>query len=534
MKKIIHIKKNSIVISSLVSLRRNPSCLGGTATILLGSVIIGFVCFILFNSIYVYCPFELLIAPIVIYNNPDKDKDSVVKENKGKSGIYRWVHIESGKSYVGDNYLIGILRSCLVEYCSKFNFFKLALGVIIFRILLTALWLFLIYLFDICNLTCIEPLYLIWTFVGLLIFNSIYKSYKVSLEKAILCFLTLVLNLLVIYITLNLVFYLLCWLNICVNDNPTWKLNLLGFSLHYALCIDPLSENPSDIQGSVGEGVNHNPTLIWVLWDFNLNYTLSMIPAIHLADYYDCQTDNTGSLEEGGGGPQIPQGLTPFDQSSDSNLEQENDKVSSSYPKGEDGSPPISTTGDPNFWSNSLKNFLSNIFGLDLFKYIIDSKIHDTKVVYDWRHIQQSPAEMINHLTCSTHEYSVLANNFNLEGGVGYTWVKDLNSNKHFLYKLYENSYEELVFEVISKDSRASINLGSQSKVPVYKYTGSSVNTGDVSSNYLVPQTHYTSNTTASSSGTYFGQNIENSSQLSSPNVMEGLSSSSQPQGGSL
>jgi len=34
-------------------------------------------------------PFELLIAPVVTYNNADQDKDLAVKQNKGKSGVYR-------------------------------------------------------------------------------------------------------------------------------------------------------------------------------------------------------------------------------------------------------------------------------------------------------------------------------------------------------------------------------------------------------------------------------------------------------------
>lgn len=403
---------------------------------------------------------------------------------------------------VGDNSLIGILRACLVAYCRNFNFLNLACGVIIFRILLLSLWLTLIYLFDICNLTYIEPIYLIWTFVGLCILNSIYKAYKVSLDKAILAVVTIVLNWSIIIITLAVVFYLISLLDICVNDNPTLKLNFLGFSLHYALCMDPLSENPSDIQGSVGEGVKHNPTLIGVLGGFSLNYELCMKPAIHLADFIDCQTDNPCSLGEGGG-PQIPQGLTPFDQSSDSNLEQENDKVS--YPKEEDGSPPIYTTEDTNFLPKGLKNFLSNLFGLELFKNIIDSKIHDTKVVNDWQPIHLSPTYITNQLICNKHEYSVLANKFNLNDGVSYTWVKNLNLNKHLLYKFYENSSEELVFEVISKDSRTSINLGS-GKISLSKYTGSSYNAADESSSSLVPQTHNTPSIMATSSGTSLAQ----------------------------
>ena len=74
-------------------------------------------------------------------------------------------------------------------------------------------------------------------------------------------------------------FYLLFLLDICVNDNPTLALSLLGFSLHYGFCMDPLSEYPSYIKGSVGEGVYHNLTLIWDLGGFISNYVLCMEPS---------------------------------------------------------------------------------------------------------------------------------------------------------------------------------------------------------------------------------------------------------------
>lgn len=40
-------------------------------------------------------------VPVRVYLNPDKEKELIVNENKGRTGIYRWVHIESGKSYIG-------------------------------------------------------------------------------------------------------------------------------------------------------------------------------------------------------------------------------------------------------------------------------------------------------------------------------------------------------------------------------------------------------------------------------------------------
>jgi group I intron endonuclease len=39
-------------------------------------------------------------VPVIIYNNADIDKLQILKDNKGRTGIYMWVH-ESGKIYVG-------------------------------------------------------------------------------------------------------------------------------------------------------------------------------------------------------------------------------------------------------------------------------------------------------------------------------------------------------------------------------------------------------------------------------------------------
>lgn len=39
--------------------------------------------------------------PIISYENADTQKVEIFKANKEKTGIYRWTHIESGKSYIG-------------------------------------------------------------------------------------------------------------------------------------------------------------------------------------------------------------------------------------------------------------------------------------------------------------------------------------------------------------------------------------------------------------------------------------------------
>lgn len=46
--------------------------------------------------------------PVRVYLNSDKDKELIVNENKGLTGIYRWVHKESGKSYIGSSIKLNI------------------------------------------------------------------------------------------------------------------------------------------------------------------------------------------------------------------------------------------------------------------------------------------------------------------------------------------------------------------------------------------------------------------------------------------
>lgn len=43
------------------------------------------------------------ITPIVAYSNADTSKIQIIKEIKGKSGIYRWINYENGKSYIGSS-----------------------------------------------------------------------------------------------------------------------------------------------------------------------------------------------------------------------------------------------------------------------------------------------------------------------------------------------------------------------------------------------------------------------------------------------
>jgi group I intron endonuclease len=46
---------------------------------------------------------DINIIPEVTYNNADINKFIIYKENRNKSGIYRWINKINGKSYVGSS-----------------------------------------------------------------------------------------------------------------------------------------------------------------------------------------------------------------------------------------------------------------------------------------------------------------------------------------------------------------------------------------------------------------------------------------------
>lgn len=45
----------------------------------------------------------LAFSPVLTYLNADTDKLSIFKDNRGKSGVYRWTNLINGKSYVGSS-----------------------------------------------------------------------------------------------------------------------------------------------------------------------------------------------------------------------------------------------------------------------------------------------------------------------------------------------------------------------------------------------------------------------------------------------
>ena len=43
------------------------------------------------------------VIPVVIYSDASTDKSIILKDNKNKAGIYRWVNKENGNCYVGSS-----------------------------------------------------------------------------------------------------------------------------------------------------------------------------------------------------------------------------------------------------------------------------------------------------------------------------------------------------------------------------------------------------------------------------------------------
>ena len=59
-----------------------------------------------------------LSSYIVAYTNADTQKEAALTDNKGKTGIYCWIHIETGKKYVGSS--VDLFRRFMQYYNIKY------------------------------------------------------------------------------------------------------------------------------------------------------------------------------------------------------------------------------------------------------------------------------------------------------------------------------------------------------------------------------------------------------------------------------
>lgn len=60
---------------------------------------------------------EIKLKPIRSYRNGERSRSIIFKENKNKSGIYRWTNLINKKSYVGS---ANNLSGRLINYFSPF------------------------------------------------------------------------------------------------------------------------------------------------------------------------------------------------------------------------------------------------------------------------------------------------------------------------------------------------------------------------------------------------------------------------------
>lgn len=58
-----------------------------------------------------------IVIPKVLYLNADLDKENIIKDNKGKSGVYRWTNKLNGKSYIGSS--IDLSKRFIIYYNYK-------------------------------------------------------------------------------------------------------------------------------------------------------------------------------------------------------------------------------------------------------------------------------------------------------------------------------------------------------------------------------------------------------------------------------
>jgi excinuclease UvrABC nuclease subunit len=76
---------------------------------------------------------------VAVYENSDLQKVDILKENKGKSGIYRWTNNATGKSYVGSS--VNLYRR-LRQYYDYSTLSDPKCNMLINRALFRKIWVF--------------------------------------------------------------------------------------------------------------------------------------------------------------------------------------------------------------------------------------------------------------------------------------------------------------------------------------------------------------------------------------------------------
>jgi len=48
-----------------------------------------------------------ITVPFIVYDNPDQNQGVVTKENRNKSGVYSWIHIDTDRRYAVSSVNLG-------------------------------------------------------------------------------------------------------------------------------------------------------------------------------------------------------------------------------------------------------------------------------------------------------------------------------------------------------------------------------------------------------------------------------------------
>ena len=51
--------------------------------------------------------FQYAAIPLLVYNNAERQRKEIIKDNSNKSGVYRWINQVNGKCYVGSSVDLG-------------------------------------------------------------------------------------------------------------------------------------------------------------------------------------------------------------------------------------------------------------------------------------------------------------------------------------------------------------------------------------------------------------------------------------------
>lgn len=57
----------------------------------------------------------LSVTPLFVYDNIEDKKAEIWKDNKGKSGVYRWINTVTGSSYVGSSTVLNRRITCYLD-----------------------------------------------------------------------------------------------------------------------------------------------------------------------------------------------------------------------------------------------------------------------------------------------------------------------------------------------------------------------------------------------------------------------------------